>query len=342
MSSTGGAASGGTASGGTSSGGAASGGASGAGGTGGASDRCDVGVATGKAPGVLAMSGDLGTHDPSVVEDSGVFYELHTGPLLPGKTSTDLAAWRGAGSAFTGGNPSWIASKVPGATDLWAPDLSFFGGQFHLYYAASTFGKNTSCIGHATRAHMNAGSFADHGSVMCSGGNDDFNAIDPNLVVDLDGTPWLAFGSFWSGIKIVKLDATGARADNTVHAIASRNGGAIEAPYIVRRCGFFYLFVSFDKCCAGADSTYNVRVGRSATLLGPYADKAGTAMMSGGGTQIVGGGGNFAAAGHNAVLFHGTSAYDIFHAYPTDGSAARLRVAELTWGSDGWPVSGGP
>jgi arabinan endo-1,5-alpha-L-arabinosidase len=287
------------------------------------------------------MSGDLGTHDPSVIEDSGVMYEFHTGPRLPGKTSTDLAAWRGATSAFSS-NPPWIASQVPAATDLWAPDLSFFGGQYHLYYAASTFGKNTSCIGHATRDRMNAGSFTDHGSVMCSGGNDDFNAIDPNIVLDATGTPWLAFGSFWSGIKIVKLDAAGARADNMVHAIASRNGGAIEAPYIVRRCGYYYLFVSFDKCCAGADSTYNIRVGRSADLLGPYTDKAGTNMMNGGGTRIVSGGGNFAAAGHNAVVFRGTQAYNVFHAYPTDGSAALLRVAELVWGTDGWPVSGGP
>jgi arabinan endo-1,5-alpha-L-arabinosidase len=64
--------------------------------------------------------------------------------------------------------------------------------------------------------------------------------------------------------------------------------------------------------------------------------------MNGGGTRIVSGGGNFAAAGHNAVVFRGTQAYNVFHAYPTDGSAALLRVAELVWGTDGWPVSGGP
>src|SRR6201999_3868170 len=151
----------------------------------------------------------------------------------------------------------------------------------------------TSCIGHASRAHMNAGSFTDHGAVMCSASSDDFNAIDPNIVLDDGGASWLAIGSFWSGIKTSKLTAGGARAAAIVPAIASRSGGAIEAPYVVRRCGYYYLFVSFDKCCAGAQSTYNVRVGRSKDLLGPYVDKAGTAMMSGGGTQIVGGGGDF-------------------------------------------------
>ncbi|HVW28362.1 MAG TPA: arabinan endo-1,5-alpha-L-arabinosidase [Polyangiaceae bacterium] len=315
----------------------------GQGGAGGAGDRCDVGVAVpGKKPGVLAMSGDLTTHDPCVIEESGIVYEFHTGPLLPGKTSTDLAAWKSAPSAFSGKNPAWIASRVPGATDLWAPDLSFFGGVYHLYYAASSFGSNTSCIGHATREHMSSGAFTDHGAVICSSSSDDFNAIDPNAVVDTDGNPWLAFGSFWSGIKIVKLDMTGARADDTIHSIASRNGGAIEASFIARRCGYYYLFVSFDKCCAGAQSTYNIRVGRSADLLGPYVDASGKAMMNGGGTLLVGGGGDFAASGGSGVLFRGTAAYNVFHAYPLDGSAARLRVAELVWGDDGWPISGGP
>jgi arabinan endo-1,5-alpha-L-arabinosidase len=326
--------------------GASDGGVSGAaqGGAGGASmdDRCDVAVAVpGMTPGVLPMSGDLGTHDPCVIEESGVVYELNTGPLLPGKTSTDLAAWRSAPSAFSK-NPAWIASKIPSATDLWAPDLSYFGGQFHLYYAASSFGSNTSCIGHATRAHMNSGAWADQGSVMCSSKSDDFNAIDPNVILDTDGTPWLAFGSFWSGIKIVKLDMNGVRADNQIHSIASRNGGAIEASFIVRRCGYFYLFVSFDKCCAGAMSTYNIRVGRSATLLGPYVDASGKQMMDGGGTIVVQGGGDYAAAGGSGVLFRDTKAYNVFHAYPKDNSAARLRVAELVWDDKGWPISGGP
>jgi arabinan endo-1,5-alpha-L-arabinosidase len=288
------------------------------------------------------MSGDLGTHDPSVIEEDGVFYELQTGPGLPGKTSSDLAAWRRASAAFPNGNPSWIASQVPGATDLWAPDLSSFGGAHHLYYSASTFGVNVSCIGHATRARMDSGSWADHGSVVCSSRSDDFNTIDPNVIVDTGGTPWLAFGSFWSGIKIVQLKNDGSRADTTIHSIASRGGGAIEGAYIVRRCGYYYLFVSFDKCCAGAQSTYNVRVGRSADVLGPYVDRDGVDMMDGGGTRILGGGAGFAAAGHNAVVFSGDKAFDVYHAYPTDGSYARLRVAELVWDDQGWPISGGP
>ena len=306
-------------------------------------DRCDTARAVpGTSPGVLPMSGDLGTHDPSVIEEDGVFYELQTGPGLPGKTSDDLAAWRRSSAAFPNGNPSWIATQVPEATDLWAPDVSSFGGVHHLYYSASTFGVNLSCIGHATRPRMDSGSWSDHGSVICSARSDDFNAIDPNVIVDSGGTPWLAFGSFWSGIKIVELKSDGSRADTTVRSIASRGGGAIEGAFIVRRCGYYFLFVSFDRCCAGAQSTYNVRVGRSTDVIGPYVDRNGVDMMDGGGTRILGGGAGFAAAGHNAVVFSGDRAYIVYHAYPTDGSYARLRVGELVWDDQGWPASGGP
>jgi arabinan endo-1,5-alpha-L-arabinosidase len=341
---------------------AGTGGSDGGGGTGGAGgsldpvppldaggpddDRCDVAVLDPAAPPVaLAVSGDLGTHDPALIEEDGVFHLVQTGPRLPGKTSSDLTSWSGSPSVFGGSNPGWVAAEVPGASDLWAPDLSRFGGRIHLYYSASTFGSNASCIGHATRASFESGSFTDHGSVICSndGSDDDWNAIDPNVIVDEAGTPWLSFGSFWSGIKAVRLTDEGARADDEVHALASRGGGAIEAPFIVRRCGFYYLFVSFDRCCNGASSTYNIRVGRSSAVLGPYLDRDGTPMLQGGGTLLVEGEGRWHGPGHNAVLFAGDRAYNVFHAYDAQAAGApRLRVAELAWDADGWPVSGGP
>jgi len=311
-----------------------------------ADDRCDVAVLDpSNPPKALDLTGNLGTHDPCVIEENGTFHLLQTGPRLPGKTSKDLMQWDAAPAALGASNPAWIAMQVSGATDLWAPDLSQFGGHFHLYYAASTFGSNSSCIGHATRDSFASGSFADQGSVICSnhGTMDDWNAIDPNVVVDQDGTPWLVFGSFWSGIKAVKLESDGARADDQLHSLASRNGGAIEAPFVVRRCGYYYLFVSFDKCCQGVSSTYNIRVGRSAQVLGPYVDKDGKDMMQGGGTQLVAGAGRWHGPGHNAVIFIGKRAYNVFHAYDGNANgASMLRVAEIAWDADGWPVSGGP
>jgi arabinan endo-1,5-alpha-L-arabinosidase len=307
-------------------------------------DRCDVAVYDpAQPPRGLAITGDLGTHDPALIEHEGTVYMWQTGPRLPGKTSTDLLHWSGAPSAFGGTNPGWINGEVPGATDLWAPDVSRFGDRFHLYYSASTFGSNHSCIGHATRQELTSGSWSDQGSVVCSEDGDDHNAIDPNVIVDAEGTPWLSFGSFWDGIKAVRLTQEGERADSELHSLASRGGGAIEAPFIVRRCGYYYLFVSFDRCCNGASSTYNIRVGRSANVLGPYVDREGTAMLEGGGTQIVSATQRYRGPGHSAVIFRDSRAYNVFHAYDAEnGGRPTLRVAELAWDEDGWPTSGSP
>jgi arabinan endo-1,5-alpha-L-arabinosidase len=311
-------------------------------------DRCHIAnYDPAHAPAALALTGNLGTHDPSAIAAHGQYYLFYTGGNVQAKTSTDLLTWKAAPAAFPQ-LPAWVAKQVPSATELWAPDISLFGGMYHLYYAASKFGSNQSCIGHATRAALDAGSWSDHGTVVCSnanGENDDWNAIDPNAVVEQDGTPWLAFGSFWSGLKIVRLDQTGARADTELHAIAARpnDGGALEAPYIVRRCGYYYLFASFDRCCQGVDSTYKIMVGRSASVTGPYADKDGKPMLQGGGTLLVGTSGRWHGPGHNAVLFTDSAAYNIYHSYDANQNGASiLRISDLAWDADGWPVSGGP
>jgi arabinan endo-1,5-alpha-L-arabinosidase len=292
-------------------------------------------------PQIVALSGNLGTHDPTIIQQGSTFYVAQTGPGLPGKQSTNMTSWTGTASVF-GSNPSWISQQVPGATDLWAPDLSFFGGQYHLYYSASTFGSNRSCIGHATRASMASGSWADQGALICSQTSNDYNAIDPNVIVDQAGTPWLSFGSFWSGIKLIQLNSSGGRANSTITSIASRNGGAIEAPVIIRRCGFYYLFVSFDSCCQGANSTYNIRVGRSANVTGPYVDRNGVQMMNSGGTQIVAGNTTWRGPGHNSVFFVGNNAYNMYHSYQASNGAPILRISEMTWDANGWPISAGP
>ncbi|HTV17040.1 MAG TPA: arabinan endo-1,5-alpha-L-arabinosidase, partial [Polyangiaceae bacterium] len=243
--------------------------------------------------------------------------------------------------------PAWFQERVPAyePRNIWAPDISYFGGQYHLYYSVSSFGSNRSCIGHATRAALDSGAWDDHEAVFCSnapGQTDNFNAIDPNVISDETGTPWMAFGSFWDGIKMIRLDLAGEREGPELVSLASRGGGAIEAPFIVRRCGYYYLFVSFDRCCQGADSTYNIRVGRSSALLGPYVDRDGRGMLNGGGTLLVEGGGDWVGPGHNAVLFDGPRAYNVYHAYAATNGASQLRISELVWDADGWPVSGGP
>jgi arabinan endo-1,5-alpha-L-arabinosidase len=329
--------------------GATMGGTSGTAGGTAAGDRCDIAkLDASKPPQALTLSGNLGTHDPVIMAADGKFFLYSTGNNIGAKTSSDLLSWQAAPDVLTAGTrPAWLSEQVPGVSNLWAPDISFFGGAYHLYYSASTFGKNRSCIGHLTRASLSTGSWAEKGPVICSNvsSNDNWNAIDPNVVVEPDGTPWLSFGSFWSGIKLIKLDQQGARVGTSLDAIAARPsaGGALEAPFIVRRCGYYYLFVSWDKCCQGVDSTYNIRVGRSADVQGPYTDKDGKAMAQGGGTLLVQGDARWKGPGHSAVIFTDKGAFNLYHAYDAQrNGASTLRISELAWDAAGWPVSGGP
>lgn len=289
-------------------------------------------------PTTLTLAGNLGAHDPAAYVSGGTIYLAATG--LIAKTSSNLTNWTGAANPLP--LPSWAATAT-GASNLWAPDISYFGGSYHLYYSASKFGSNKSCIGQATRAALDSGSWADQGMVVCSnmGTNDDWNAIDPNVVVDNAGTPWLVFGSFWGGIKGVKLDSTGKRADAMLYSLAHHARGE-EGAWVFQRCGYYYLFISSGACCDGAYD-YNILVGRSQSVTGPYLDKAGMDMMAGGGTQLVKGDPNWIAPGHNAVLAFGGKTYNVYHALRGSSSGpATLRIAEIAWDENGWPISGGP
>ena len=293
-------------------------------------------------PQPLTLSGSLGAHDPAAYVLGSTIYLAATG--LIAKTSTNLTTWNNAPTPLA--LPSWAATAT-GATNLWAPDISYFGGVYHLYYAASTFGSNKSCIGQATRADLASGSWADQGQVLCSniGETDNWNAIDPNVVIDDAGTPWLEFGSFWSGLKLVKLDpTTGLRADTMLYSIANgaNSKGSLEGGWIFKRCGYYYLFSSWGACCSGAYD-YNIRVGRGTSVTGPYLDEAGTDLMKGGGTLLVQGDASWTAPGHNAVITYNNKTYNIYHALKGSSSgAATLRISEIAWTADGWPVSGGP
>jgi arabinan endo-1,5-alpha-L-arabinosidase len=283
------------------------------------------------------VTGDIGVHDPSVVKrPDGSYLVAHTGNNIALKTSTDRTAFRNAGSVFPNG-ASWTTTYTGGSRNLWAPDLSYRNGQYYLYYSASTFGSNRSAIFLATSPSGNSGTWTNQGLVIESRTSDDFNAIDPDLVVDDQGRWWLSFGSFWSGVKMIALNpSTGMRSDSTVRSIAGRGGGAIEAPNIVKRGSYYYLFVSFDRCCQGASSTYRVMVGRSTSVTGPYTDRNGVAMNSGGGTEILAGQGSIHGPGHQDVLADTDSDVLIYHYY-ADNGASLLGINLLAFDSAGWP-----
>jgi arabinan endo-1,5-alpha-L-arabinosidase len=304
-------------------------------------------------PEVLRLEGDISPiHDPTIIREGNLWYVFATnrfaGKLLPMFCSEDLRKWKFCGNVFDA-VPEWALKEVPGARGIWAPDISRVGGKYRLYYSVSTFGSNHSVIGLITNKTLNPNStdyrWVDEGKVIGSTRQDDWNAIDANLVVDGSGGQWLAFGSFWGGIKMRRLEPeTGklSTKDATLYSLASRRPlqpPAIEAPSIVRRGRYYYLFVSFDFCCRGKESTYRIMVGRSRKITGPYLDKSGKSMLEGGGSPLLEGTAAWRGPGHQALLLDKHENLLAFHAYHGTTGRATLQLSTLVWEGE-WPRVG--
>ncbi len=290
-------------------------------------------------------------HDPVVARQGEVYYVFGTGRGITNLESDDMKMWRFAGGCI-GDVPTSIQTAEPDARlDFWAPDIIFYDGLWHIFYSVSRFGKNKSTIGHATNVTLDrrdpAYEWRDHDAIISSvPGRDDWNAIDPNVIIDDDGGPWLTFGSFWDGIKMVRLTPDLMRVDESVEMISlsrrSRGNGSnepasVEAPFVFKHGDWYYLFVSFGMCCRGAESTYRVAVGRSAEVTGPYLDRDGVPMEEFGGTDILtGDGAKWQAVGHCAVATFDEVDYLFAHAYSVADGSSHLVILPVEW-EDEWP-----
>lgn len=308
-------------------------------------------------PGALAQKTDISVHDPVMIKQGDTYYLFCTGRGISVFSSKDMKVWKEEQPVF-GRPPTWTQEVVPGFWGhMWAPDISFYDGKYYLYYSVSAFGKNTSAIGLTVNKTLDPSSpdfkWEDQGPVIRSVPNRDlWNAIDPNLVTDEEGYPWLTFGSFWGGMKLVKLipNRTAIANPEVWYTIAKRDRdiftedadpgeAAIEAPFIFKKDTMYYLFVSWDYCCRGENSTYKVVVGRSDKVTGPYLDKEGKSMELGGGSLVIEGNSRWAGAGHNSAYTFGGKDYLVFHAYDSeDEGHSKLKIAEMSWTEDGWPV----
>lgn len=297
-------------------------------------------------------------HDPVVAEYNGVYYLFCTGRGITVMSSTDLKDWKRERPVFDE-PPVWAMEAVPGFRGhIWAPDIIYKNGLYYLYYSVSSFGKNTSCIGVAVNKTLYPSSpdfrWNDMGKVLQSVPNRDmWNAIDPNIIIDRNGEAWMNFGSFWEGIKLVKLDnemvslaqpeewyLLSRRPREPEEADDNPGSGAVEAPFIFERGDYYYLFVSFDYCCRGEDSDYKVVVGRSKDVTGPYYDRDGVDMLEGGAEVVISGNKRFPGVGHNSVYTFDGKDYMFFHAYDMEENGrSRLLVRELRWDNDGWPTA---
>jgi arabinan endo-1,5-alpha-L-arabinosidase len=284
-------------------------------------------------------------HDPStIVKCKDEYWVFCTGRGIPSYHSRDLRVWEPGPHVITNTLP-WIAGAVPqnSGHDFWAPDIIHLGDRYLLYFAVSTWGKNTSAIGVATNPTLDTNDsryqWTDQGIVVQSHATNDFNTIDPAVCQDGEGKLWLAFGSFWTGIKLIELNpATGLRIspDSPMSSLAHKD--KIEAAYIYPHDAYYYLFVNWGQCCQGVRSTYNMRVGRSANITGPYFDKDGADMMLGGGSLFLTKQGNFIGPGHAGIITQGSTNWLSCHFY--DGTLQgrpTLGLLPVRWDSDGWP-----
>lgn len=299
--------------------------------------------------------GNVVVHDPTVIRQGSTWYVFNTiGKYIGIRTSPDLKTWNDAGAVFAE-IPAWAKDAVPGVDGIWAPDISYVDGEYRLYYSVSTFGSNRSAIGLATSPTLDPQAenygWTDRGMVVMSTPDDDFNAIDPDFIVDAQGRHWLSLGSFWSGIKLFPLDPAtgkplpGAQPTAIARRPAPAGGPApVEAPTILQRDGAYYLIASYDYCCKGVNSTYYTVIGRADTITGPYRGRDGSEMMQGGGTILIRADlqekQRYRGPGHADTFTDTDGATTIvWHAYDRQADGAPvLRVAPLQWQGDGWPV----
>ena len=304
------------------------------------------------------ITGDITpVHDPAIIKQGDTYYLFTTSQenekkgLIHIRSSKDLVTWKREPSAFTE-IPAWAKKAIKGTVGIWAPDVSYSNGRYRVYYSVSTFGSNRSAIGLATTASLDPSDpnygWRDEGEVFSSNKSDPYNAIDANIVVDREGGHWMSFGSFWTGLKMFRIDpATGKRlpGDKKLHSIAQRRTpGAVEAPFIVERNGYYYLFASYDFCCRGEKSTYYTIVGRSRDVTGPYVDAEGKSLMQGYGQVVLHADldktKRWRGPGHVSILRDGPKDYIVYHAYDARNKGVpTLRIAPLGWTADGWPVA---
>lgn len=296
------------------------------------------------------------THDPAIFQDpiSLKYYIYCTGAIC--QRSTDLIHWEMVGKVVD--SPPIESSEWVGGTDIWAPDIVKVGDEYRLYCSNSTWGVRQSCIFLAV-ADNPEGPFIPRGCVLKTTDKMPVNAIDANIITDVKtGEMYMAYGSFWGGCYLLQLDPkTGLAVEKGIGTcIAARpqwTSSAIEGPYLIHNpdTDYYYLFVSYGSLKAD----YNIRVGRSKNIKGPYLDANGNCLINtedlnnSTGFMITCGyrwndGTAYMAPGHNSVLnSHDNQWYLVYHIrehnFKTEPEPSTMQIRKLYWTPDGWPVA---
>jgi arabinan endo-1,5-alpha-L-arabinosidase len=278
----------------------------------------------------FALDGQIQIHDPStIIRCAGKYYTYGTGG--GGLVSDDGWTWsRGAALSRRG----------------LAPDVIHIGDRYFAYTAANIGAQPKAAVNMIWNKTLDPNSpdykWEDGGVVASSDGEEDCNAIDPAVFLDpTDGRLWLTYGSYFGYIRVVELDPkTGKRIDPNDKPVDLAIN--CEASDMIYHDGWYYLLATHGSCCRGADSGYNIRVGRSRKVTGPFIDHMGIDMIQGGGKLFVGSGGSFIGPGHFGLLDLGDGVQKFSCHFEADldrGGASVLDIRPLLW-KDGWPEAG--
>jgi len=278
----------------------------------------------------FALDGQVQIHDPSTIAQcDGKFYTYGTGGSS--LVSDDGWTWRRGTSLPRRGL---------------APDVVHLGDRYCVYVAANIGAQPKAAVNMIWSKSLDPNSpdykWEEAGVVASSDGVEDCNAIDPGVLLDPnDGRLWLVYGSYFGYIRLVELDPkTGQRLDPNVRPMDLAID--CEAPILIFHDGWYYLLATHGSCCQGANSGYNIRMGRSRTITGPFLDHEGADMIQGGGKLFLGSEGRVVGPGHfgRLTLADGVEAFSFHYEADLDrGGASVLAIRPLLW-RDGWPVAG--
>ncbi|KAJ5297252.1 uncharacterized protein N7443_008145 [Penicillium atrosanguineum] len=241
-----------------------------------------------------SCSGACNVHDPTLIQRSSdnLYFRFSTGNEISYASSSSIKGpWTAIGSML----PDGSSIDLPGNTDLWAPDAHIVDDLYYVYYSVSAFGSQDSAIGLATSETMESGSWTDHGSTgIVSSSSKSYNAIDGNLI-DVDGTYYMNFGSFWHDIYQVPMNSAATKTSSSSYNLAYNATGthSEEGSYMYKYGSYYYLFFSSGICC-GYDTSrpatgeeYKIKVCRSTSATGAFVDADGTACTNSGGTTVL-------------------------------------------------------
>lgn len=283
-------------------------------------------------------------HDPVMIKEVDTYYVFHTGQGISIKTSKDRVDWAVAGKVFSD-TLAWWKTDIPEQTGhIWAPDIHYRDGKYHLYYSVSAWMNFNSSIGYATNVTLDPSDsryqWVDEGKIVdFSNGGQGVNCIDPNVFVDIEGRVWLFYGSFKAGLRLVELDRKTGKLLSNPPEITTITTSLGEGVFVIKAKGDYYIFASRGKCCKGLESTYEVVIGRSKNLNGPYLNKEGQSWVDNHYSRFLKGDYEEPGRGHNGFFTEHDTTFIVYHAYTRSANGAPLlNIKPMYWGDDGWPT----